>query len=165
MLRGKPFTKSYTPWNKGKNYSGMGWGLKKGCVSSFKGKQHSPESKKKISENKKNKPSWNKGIKGIPWTEDRKKAQLLYIPKPRKNVLNGREYHPFWHEIRKLVYKRDGNRCRECGRFGKMNAHHIDYDITNNDLSNLITLCMSCHSKTNFKRVDWINHYTENRTL
>ena len=41
----------------------------------------------------------------------------------------------------------------------RINAHHIDYDITNNDLSNLITLCTKCHMKTNYKRENWISYY------
>ena len=81
---------------------------------------------------------------------------------------NGREYHPMWNEIRKLVYKLDKWICQECGqKCGRKNGiacHHIDYDITNNDFSNLITLCTSCHSKTNFKREDWIIRY-KNRSL
>ena len=119
--------------------------------------------------------AWNKGIKGIPWTEARRKAQILVVSKRwaperrgcikvRPIIKNGREYSPFWHEIRKLVYKRDGYLCQECGvhchNDKKIQCHHIDYDINNNELSNLMTLCSSCHAKTNFKRLDWIVRYT-----
>ena len=34
-------------------------------------------------------------------------------------------------------------------------VHHIDYDKKNNSKKNLITLCRSCHAKTNFKRKEW----------
>ena len=61
------------------------------------------------------------------------------------------------------LYKRDGWICQECGvhchNENKIQCHHIDYDTTNNDLSNLITLCSGCHAKSNYKRLDWMNHY------
>jgi 5-methylcytosine-specific restriction endonuclease McrA len=57
-------------------------------------------------------------------------------------------YGPRWDEIRKLVYKRDGHRCRACGATNtKLNAHHIlllKVSKTNDD-RNLITLCDRCH--------------------
>jgi hypothetical protein len=37
-------------------------------------------------------------------------------------------------------------------------VHHIDYDKKNNDERNLITLCISCHSKTNANREYWIEY-------
>jgi 5-methylcytosine-specific restriction endonuclease McrA len=78
-------------------------------------------------------------------------------------IIGGREYHPLWREIRKLVYKRDNWTCQECGvhccNNKKINAHHIDYDINNNNFTNLITLCTSCHMKTNFRREHWIDYY------
>lgn len=85
------------------------------------------------------------------------------MPSKKPFVVSGKEYHPYWSEIRKKVYERDKWVCQECGescnRKNGIACHHIDYDIANNDLSNLITLCSSCHAKTNFKREDWINHY------
>lgn len=70
-----------------------------------------------------------------------------------------RYYGPNWYEQRKLAYERDGGVCQVCGdkpsRGKRKNAvHHIkprrqfngDY-VAANDLSNLITLCHSCHPK------------------
>lgn len=34
-------------------------------------------------------------------------------------------------------------------------VHHIDYDKKNNNPENLITLCHSCHAKTNSNREYW----------
>lgn len=34
-----------------------------------------------------------------------------------------------------------------------MNQHH------KNNKKNLITLCASCHAKTNFNKDDWISYY------
>jgi len=36
---------------------------------------------------------------------------------------------------------------------------NIDYNRENNNLNNLITLCRSCHSQTNFNREDWANYF------
>jgi len=62
-----------------------------------------------------------------------------------------KRYGPRWDDIRKLVYKRDGERCRACGRHRsevhKLNAHHIILLRVSqtNDARNLITLCDECH--------------------
>jgi hypothetical protein len=37
----------------------------------------------------------------------------------------------------------------------KLSVHHIDYDKMNSDEKNLISLCVSCHSKTNINRKHW----------
>jgi len=50
-----------------------------------------------------------------------------------------------WEEIRLYVYWRDLV-CVECGSLGQ-GVHHIDEDRTNNNFSNLIYLCWSCHRK------------------
>ena len=34
----------------------------------------------------------------------------------------------------------------------ELHIHHIDYDKYNNDENNLITLCCSCHGKSNRDR-------------
>jgi 5-methylcytosine-specific restriction endonuclease McrA len=117
---------------------------------------------------KKGVPSWNAGVKGGSWTLARREAQAKMVKRTRKPSTyrsRGRKYHPLWVEIRKLIYQRDKWLCQECGvhchnsEIGKIQCHHIDYDVDNNSLDNLITLCRSCHMKTNYKRVDWINHF------
>jgi len=62
-------------------------------------------------------------------------------------------YGKSWDEVRLLVYKRDGFKCRACGRVKgegnvrKLNAHHILLLRVSqtNDPRNLITLCDECH--------------------
>lgn len=78
----------------------------------------------------------------------------------------GKEYGEDWIEIRKIIYERDNWVCQECGRKchgngtkDKIQCHHIDYNIMNNIPKNLITLCASCHAKTNFKKSDWFVYY------
>jgi hypothetical protein len=146
--------KGHIPWNKGKK----GWmpssGFKKGYIPK-------KESVEKMRLSKIN----------IPWSEKRRKAQAFVRFKQREKIRpvikNNKEYPPLWHEIRKLVYSRDKWLCRECGVHcnnnmdKKIQCHHIDYDTSNNDVSNLITLCAGCHAKTNFRRENWIIHYRE----
>lgn len=81
--------------------------------------------------------------------------------------------HPAWREDSHLPYsndwtedlkdairKRDNFACQLCSSTEnnserKHPVHHIDYNKLNCDPNNLITLCISCHAKTNFKKRDW----------
>ena len=37
--------------------------------------------------------------------------------------------------------------CEKCGTLTKLNVHHLDENPQNNDPSNLMTLCASCHHR------------------
>lgn len=164
----KHFKKGFTPWNKGKIdiYSDE---HKKKISDSvrqrlsinhpMKGKFHSEASRLKI-KNARIGQINIKGPKGKPWSEERKKAQKVNL-RTKPVIISGKEYHPLWHELRKIIYKRDGWICQECDKHCHKDiaCHHIDYDTLNNDLSNLITLCSSCHGKTLYQRENWIIHY------
>ncbi|MCM1273204.1 MAG: HNH endonuclease [Clostridium sp.] len=60
-----------------------------------------------------------------------------------------------WQKKRAYILKRDGYKCRECARYGRMrdgvHVHHVypvEYypsEAYNN--CNLITLCAACHNK------------------
>lgn len=41
--------------------------------------------------------------------------------------------------------------CQECGSSENLDVHHIDENPYNNELSNLMLLCRSCHIKTHRK--------------
>ena len=159
---------------------------KLGKPSNRKGKTLSEETKKKISESKKGTVAHHK-CKGVPWSAARRKAYEQGVAKTGttkkdsnigrpKKVSNtgrtkskyasrGKEYGEGWVELRKEVYQRDRWLCQECGAHchnstkRKIQCHHIDYDVKNNDLSNLITLCASCHGRTNGNRSDWIAYF------
>ena len=60
----------------------------------------------------------------------------------------------FSEKLKKSIRERDGNTCAICGEPGNQ-VHHIDYDKRNNSSDNLITLCVSCHSKTGGRRKYW----------
>lgn len=64
--------------------------------------------------------------------------------------------------IRKAVILRDGCKCMECGKPNcKLEVHHIKPRRLNgsNTLSNLITLCETCHQKTEGKEEQYMKHY------
>jgi len=69
---------------------------------------------------------------------------------------NGNFPHPleFSEKLKEKIRQRDGNVCWCCDSTKKENGrklavHHIDYDKKNNKEENLISLCDSCHGKTN----------------
>lgn len=47
--------------------------------------------------------------------------------------------------LRWRASKLRGDHCAECGTSERLHAHHIDGDPSNNDPSNIVTLCASCH--------------------
>jgi len=62
----------------------------------------------------------------------------------------------FDNNLKEQVRMRDGYKCKLCscsqlenGR--QLDCHHIDYNKKNNNINNLISLCRSCHMKTNVK--------------
>ncbi len=72
----------------------------------------------------------------------------------------------FTEELKEQIRKRDNYICQECKysekQLGyKLSVHHIDYDKKNNREDNLLSLCKSCHSQTNYKREDWTNYFKE----
>ena len=73
----------------------------------------------------------------------------------------GGQTEPYRYEffqIRPQIIERDSGTCQLCGEPAKT-VHHIDYDKHNNDPSNLILLCRSCHGKTNVRRKQWKRHF------
>ena len=108
----------------------------------------------------------NKGKKTSKETREKQSiAKLTYF-----NTLGEERKNPYvfdWNIIRKEIYKRDNYNCRDCGikctgdihGNTKIQCHHIDYNKHNNDLSNLITLCLGCHQQTNYNRDKWIEYY------
>ena len=76
--------------------------------------------------------------------------------------------YEFNEELKNKIRKRDNYKCRICEKSQeqslieirkKLDIHHIDYSKDNNLEDNLITLCRSCHSKTNFKREYWQQYF------
>jgi hypothetical protein len=80
----------------------------------------------------------------------------------------GISFEPYGKEFNKKfkeqIRQRDGFRCQNCFRHqgelkDTLNVHHIDFNKKNNSPLNLISLCKSCHTQTNYGREDWTNYY------
>lgn len=107
-------------------------------------------------------------------SKEGKKSQLVH-PVDMKMERNpawkgGISFEPypraFNKELKQEIRKRDRFRCQECFRHQdelgyQLPVHHIDFDKTNNDQHNLISLCRSCHIQTQFGRENWIEYYQE----
>lgn len=67
------------------------------------------------------------------------------------------EYYPSqWRTLlKKQIRERDFFSCQICKKKPSNTVHHIDYEKQNCNFTNLVTLCKSCHGKTNFNRVYW----------
>jgi hypothetical protein len=111
-------------------------------VNSKKGYVHSEETRNKISEANSGEKChfWQGGISFEPY---------------------GQEFNK---KLKEKIRTRDNHQCQECNynqnKLGyKLCVHHIDYDKKNNNPNNLISLCISCHAKTNFNRNDWSKYY------
>lgn len=87
-----------------------------------------------------------------------------------------KKYYYFTKELKNKIRMRNNQKCVLCGktridqileqylknkRVYELHAHHVDYDKTNCSESNLITLCHSCHPKTNTNRTYWQKLFTE----
>ncbi len=150
LLLGKRFQKGLTPWNKGLK----GWNDGHLVTEETKRKismNHNPKSdlnfEKRFSEKginnlriartgEKN-PAWNGGTSYLPYSVE------------------------FTKDLRRQIRLRDNYICGVCGVPKSRIVHHIDYDKTNSDPGNLITLCRSCHMKTNSYREEWIAYFKE----
>jgi hypothetical protein len=80
-----------------------------------------------------------------------------FLSKERTTLFYDKNY-------RELILNEQYCKCGECGisnTDAKFHLHHIDYNKLNDERTNLIFLCHSCHSKTtNSNRDKWINYYT-----
>lgn len=176
------FKKKMSKLHKGKNNPFYGRKHSKEeiekMLESRKGYRHSEETKKKIS-------LANKGIrcseeakikislanKGRPKHSEEVKKRMSENRKGEKCYIwkGGKSFEPygldFNNELKEQIRKQDGYRCQECFRHQnelkrKLDIHHIDFVKKHNNAANLISLCNSCHSQTNFDRDKWINYFS-----
>ena len=110
--------------------------------------------------------------KGRKFKDEHKKAiskalkKLFEDPSNCPNWQGGLSFEPYSKEwtsqLKQLVRERDGFQCKICSKSQgsiTFSVHHIDYNKKNCHPTNLITLCQSCHMKTNFNRNKWINYF------
>jgi len=149
------------------------------------GKHHTAETKNKISANKKGKTCGeNNPFYGKKHTEE----TLEKIKVASKNMWKSSEHREnfifknsgknHWHwkggrfikkypkewtkELRETIKYRDNFKCQNSGCDNivtTLNIHHIDYNIKNCHVENLITVCASCNVKANHKKNYWFNYY------
>lgn len=72
--------------------------------------------------------------------------------------------HEFTELLKEEIRKRDDYQCQMCNTqeyeiYRNLDVHHIDYDKTNNHPHNLISLCNSCHPRTNYNRDIWKRYF------
>lgn len=79
------------------------------------------------------------------------------------NWRNGVSFLPYPRQfntaLKELIKKRDGYKCVICGVVNRLGPHHIDYDKSNCQPENLVTLCSRCNSRVNSKRYIWPNYF------
>jgi hypothetical protein len=128
---------------------------------SIKGKHHSEETKRKIRlsmQGKKNALGLKRNYDTLKKMSESHKGDKCY------NWQGGKSfelYSPnFNKELKKNIREKYNFRCQICFKTEndfkrKLSVHHIDYNKMDNDSSNLICLCNSCHLKTNYNREFW----------
>jgi 5-methylcytosine-specific restriction endonuclease McrA len=140
----------------------------KGRISTFKGKKHTAEAIKRMSERNKGKPSPMKGKKhsiiarekiSITKRKNSKKGQLCHSYKDGKLVeRRGLRFSSKYKRWRFDVFMRDNFTCQLCNDSsgGNLNAHHIksfsDFPEERFEIQNGITLCDECHKKVHSKK-------------
>ncbi len=155
-----------------------------GKQSPFKGKHHTEEAKeknrqthlnKKLSEETKRKLSIShkgKG-KGIPKSlETRKKLSESLkgknLGEKNPSWLGGISFEPYDKEFNEVfkrsIRERDNQVCMVCGIHREklnriLDIHHINYNKELSIPENCISICHSCHMKTNGNREHWIKFF------
>lgn len=170
------------PWNKGKTGVYSRSTIEKMRIAKIgispvnKGKHHSDEARRKMSNSKRGRPCLN-GFKkrSVPWNKEKTpgtfsgknhsaKTKILMsanqIGENNSNWKGGSTDHvklirlnSKYKEWRKSVFERDNYTCQSCGtRGGTLNADHIKplarFPNLAYKINNGRTLCVECHKKT-----------------
>lgn len=140
-----------TPWNKGikmtkatKERISIS---RKGIKAWNKGKSWPDEVIEKISDSRKGKTAWNKGLKWSKSVKDKIRRTMLSStitinPYNERVVTSSR--------VRFAVLKRDGFKCRYCGKSSKDTILEVDHRVPvskagKSTMDNLITSCIRCN--------------------
>jgi len=117
-------------------------------------------------------------INKLPVSEERRaklSARMSLENNPQWR--GGKSYEPYTTEFneskRNEIRNSYGNKCFVCGEISngkKLCVHHIDYNKTNSNESNLVPLCHGCHGVTTANRRAWtmffyLNHGGINGTV
>lgn len=156
--------------NKGKHYRNHSIETRQKMSKSHMGKVHSEETKRKQSEVKKGTTHSNyvkkKISKNHADVSGDKNPMFGISGKKAPAWLGGLSFEPYSHnfnnQLKYNIRKRDNFTCQRCDKKENDNAHnchHINYDKKNSSPRNLITLCDSCHSRTNSNREYWQDYF------
>ena len=109
--------------------------------------------------------------KGDKLSEEVKtKIGLAVTGNKHPNWQGGKSFEEYGREfdssLKEQIRFRDGYKCKLCGcsqveNGRELDIHHKDYNKKNNVSSNLLSLCKSCHMKTNGRREYWIKFFKE----
>lgn len=151
---GKYIEEGHISWNKGTK------GVMKPNKGSFqKGVNHINYGKHLDIEIRKKISIANTG--NVVSEETKLKLSLLNIGENHPHWLGGKSFEPYPYQfniiLKREIRDRDNDTCILClthriNLDKDLAIHHIDYDKDNVTKDNLISLCNSCHPKTNFKR-------------
>ena len=122
-----------------------------------KGTHNSPKTEIKECQRLSKKTEFKKGH--IPWNKKGSPNKKLL----RRRILE--KHNPnFSKEFKRLIRKRDNQICMLClihrEKLNKvLDVHHINYNKFLSIPQNCISLCHSCHPKTNHNRKYWIKFF------
>lgn len=127
--------------------------MSKSHIGKYPSKETKEKFRKRLRELWKNPEYYKKQIKYLQNRMGNKnsmwKGGISFIP-----------YSVDWtNTLKKSIRERDKYICQLCSNEGCY-VHHIDYNKKNCNPINLITLCHSCHSKTNHNREKWIKDFS-----
>lgn len=176
------FQKGLIPWHKGKKCPQISIRVKASKLDNSKflklyyknGGKHWNTGLTKELDKRVSLMGFSKGHKGFrkiyyPLSNEIKnKISIGISGKNHPQWLGGKSFEPYGIEfndrLREEIRKKDNYKCQLCGcseleNIRLLSIHHIDYNKQNNKEENLISLCISCHIKTNYKRKYWINYF------
>jgi len=157
------------------------WNSMKGQKGNALGKKWSKKSREKLSLSKKKQPI---SVKQLEYWKSMKGTPAIKFTKEIRNKISNAlmgDKNPSWcgghtiqygkeftSELKNIIRKRDNYICLICGIEEincrrNLSIHHIDYNKYNNKYNNLISLCDSCHMKTNFNRKRWKKFFSEDK--
>ncbi|MFH1052746.1 MAG: NUMOD3 domain-containing DNA-binding protein [bacterium] len=122
------------------------------------------EHRRKLSLARKGKPNLKlRGVKRPYLSIFNKTKSITQCGENHPNWRGGKSFEPYsidWTEtLKRSIRERDKYICHVCGKEPATHCHHIDYNKKNCNPDNLITLCIGCHTKTNYNRKIWIKYF------
>lgn len=129
---------------------------------------HTPEGDKKMRESLRGRKYPNRKSPSFFTEEHKQKIREANLGENNPNWISDRTlllYPDDWtNDLKESIRKRDEYICQFCGICQNelnclLDVHHIDYNKDNLDPKNLISLCRSCHIKTNYNRKYWIEYF------